>query len=107
MAIVASQVPYGEPDWLMHRRIPRHGLTLIVGPGGAGKSTFMAHLTALWTRGKLTGRNERVLFALVEDDRESVTVPRLMAAEADLSSSTSRATTACACLATSTSFAPT
>jgi hypothetical protein len=80
----ASEVQPALAEWLWQGRIPRSAITLVVGDAGAGKSTLAVELAARLTRGELTGEPERALLALQEDDGPSVTVPRLMAAGADL-----------------------
>lgn len=79
----AADVAPRSPEWILDQRMPRTGLSLIVGADGTGKSTLVAGLTAQWTTGELTGQPEMVHLSLAEDDAAAVTVPRLMAAGAD------------------------
>src|SRR3954467_4713199 len=80
----ASEVEPSIPEWILERRAPRGAITLLVGVDGTGKSTLITTLTAEWTTGEQTGVEERVHLSLVEDDVAAVTVPRLMAAGANL-----------------------
>ncbi|WP_182049885.1 AAA family ATPase [Changpingibacter yushuensis] len=69
-------------------RIPLSAVSIIGGEGGAGKSTLCAWLVALISRGKLEGEcygdPRNVLVIAMEDDMDSVLVPRLTANGADL-----------------------
>jgi len=69
-------------------RVPIGAPTIFAGTGGIGKSTILAWLTAQLTKGTLPGDlfGKPVTVALIagEDDLDSVLVPRLMAAGADL-----------------------
>src|SRR4051794_18084507 len=80
----ASEVEPSIPERILERRAPRGAITLLVGVDGTGKSTLITTLTAEWTTGEQTGVEERVHLSLVEDDVAAVTVPRLMAAGANL-----------------------
>lgn len=75
-------------EWLWHRRIPVGYLSLLLGAEGMGKGVLVAWLIARLTRGELPGDREgrpsRVLIVGEEDSFESVIVPRLYAAGADL-----------------------
>lgn len=68
--------------------MPLGAVTLLAGRQGLGKSTLLADITARLTRGTLTGDQHgqptAVLIASYEDTYESTTVPRLLAAGADL-----------------------
>lgn len=68
--------------------MPLGAVTLLAGRQGLGKSTLLADITARLTRGNLTGdlhgQPTAVLIASYEDTYESTTVPRLLAAGADL-----------------------
>lgn len=68
--------------------IPLGTGTIAAGTGGEGKSTFMLHAAAQLTQGTLPGdlygQKHTVIVFGPEDDWASVTVPRLMAAGADL-----------------------
>lgn len=74
--------------WLWDKRIPLGAITLLAGPEGVGKSTFLAWLAAQVTGGVLpgaeNGRPGAVLIAALEDDAETTLKPRMMAAGADL-----------------------
>jgi hypothetical protein len=72
-----------------HGRIPVGELTIIAGHGEAGKSTLSMYLIARLTTGTLPGhwfgKAQFCLIAASEDDWNKTIVPRLMAADADLS----------------------
>ena len=80
-------------EWVWQGRIPAGMLTVIGGDPGGGKSTFSAYVAACITTGRpwIDDREAaprepgRVLFLTAEDDTARVLVPRLKAAEADLS----------------------
>ncbi len=80
----ASNIKPALPEWLWDGYIPRGEITVLVGDGGTGKSTLAAALAAQLSTGELTGKPQVSLLALQEDDEAAVTVPRLMAAGADL-----------------------
>lgn len=69
-------------------RVPIGAPTIFAGTGGIGKSTILAWLTAQLTKGTLPGdlygKPATVALIAGEDDLDSVLVPRLMAAGADL-----------------------
>ena len=75
--------------WLWLRRLPIGYLSLLLGAEGVGKGVLIAWLIARVTRGELPGdllgRPARVLIVGDEDSFESVILPRLYAAGADLS----------------------
>jgi len=75
-------------EWLWKRRLPVGYLGLLLGAEGMGKGVLVAWLIARITRGELPGdlegRPGRVLIVGDEDSFESVIVPRLYAAGADL-----------------------
>jgi hypothetical protein len=75
--------------WAWDRRIPLGYLALLLGAEGVGKGTLAVWLLARLTRGELPGDLEgapvRVLLIGDEDSFDSVIVPRLFAAGADLS----------------------
>ena len=76
-----------EPKELWYDMLPLGALTIISGMGGIGKSTLDAWLAAKASRGELDGDIEgpvKTLLVMDEDDWSRDTVPRLMAAEADL-----------------------
>jgi hypothetical protein len=70
-------------------RIPAGSLSVAAGREGSGKSCFAVWLTAHVTRGtlpgSLRGSPRRVLYAAIEDSWRHTIVPRLLAADADLS----------------------
>lgn len=93
MTRAVNIVPLAQIDprrvlWLWQNRIPAHELTLVAGPEGVGKSTFLAHLAAQATHGLLPGdflgRPCGVAIAALEDDEASTLRPRVEAAGADL-----------------------
>ena len=71
-----------------HGVIPLGTATIVAGKGGEGKTTFMLHLAALASRGQLPGDLHGQKMATIvigpEDDWDTVMVPRLKAAGADL-----------------------
>lgn len=79
--------------WLWTGWIPRGYLTIFAGETGAGKSTSLADITARestgapWPGEDHTSRRApgRVLWMGSEDSAEEMTVPRLIACDADLS----------------------
>lgn len=85
-----SQVSPRAIDWLWTGWIPRKYITLVVGESGAGKSTVLADIVARITTGTpWPGETEwrapgRVLWLGSEDGAEDMTVPRLMACNANL-----------------------
>jgi RecA-family ATPase len=85
-----SDVQVRSIDWLWTGWIPRKYITLVVGESGAGKSTVLADIVARITTGEpWPGETERrtpgrVLWLGSEDGAEDMTVPRLMACNADL-----------------------
>lgn len=74
--------------WAWDRRLPLGYLSLLLGAEGVGKGTVAAWLIARLTRGELAGdlagQPARVLLVGDEDSFDSVVVPRLYAAGADL-----------------------
>lgn len=75
-------------EWLYADRIPLRTGTIIAGQGGIAKSTIISSIIAKATRGELPGtfygQPVRVGMISPEDDIESVLVPRLLAAGANL-----------------------
>jgi hypothetical protein len=75
--------------WLWDGRIPVGQIAILAGREGIGKSTLAYELVSAISRGRLEGEfngTPRVcLVSATEDSRDSVIVPRLMAAGADLS----------------------
>jgi hypothetical protein len=84
----AADVKVQRPDWIWTDRIPVGGVTLMPGREGDGKTALVCWLAARISRGQLAGQRHGhpcdVLYVGMEDDRNSVTVPRLIAAGADL-----------------------
>lgn len=85
----AGEIGMKIPKWLWDQRIPIGQISLLVGREGIGKSTIAIDIAARLTRGKLIGRYaghaQSVGIIAFEDSFESVIVPRLLAAGADLS----------------------
>ncbi|MGH2973384.1 MAG: AAA family ATPase [Solirubrobacterales bacterium] len=85
----AADIQPRRVRWLWRDRIALAGISALVGPGGLGKSTFAAWLTAQVTNGTLPGDLEGepslVLLGSLEDTEAEVLAPRLIAAGADLS----------------------
>lgn len=88
IATPLSAIPPRSVHWLLDGRVPLGELTLLAGPEGVGKSTFLAWLAAGVTRGTLpghlAGKPGAVLIAALEDDGATTLVPRMTAAGADL-----------------------
>ena len=76
-------------EWLWSRRLPIGYLSLLLGAEGVGKGVLSSWIVARATRGELPGDREgkpaRVLVVGDEDSFDSVILPRLYAARADLS----------------------
>jgi energy-coupling factor transporter ATP-binding protein EcfA2 len=83
-----SSVQPRHQVWTWEGRIPHGEMTLLAGPEGVGKSTFLAWFTAGMTRGTLPGhlygQPRAVLIAALEDDVATTLRPRMEAAGADL-----------------------
>jgi RecA-family ATPase len=86
--VPASSVKPERVNWAWEQRIPLGMATLLVGQGGFGKSLQLCSLAARWSRGivagHLSGTPIDVAIASAEDHRQSVIIPRLLAAGADL-----------------------
>jgi putative DNA primase/helicase len=86
----ASNIEPRDIDFLWEGRLARGKQTCIGGEPGAGKSTLTIAIIATITRGGLWPCGEgrapvgSVIILSAEDDPEDVTVPRLIAAGADL-----------------------
>jgi hypothetical protein len=84
----ASSIRPEPVTWAWHQRIPLRCLTLVVGPPGKNKSTFVLERAARATRGELEGdlygAPVNCVIASAEDSAKHTLVPRLMAARADL-----------------------
>jgi hypothetical protein len=74
--------------WLWEKRLPLGELSIMVGREGIAKSTLMYTLASQVTKGTMEGVHfgtpKSVIVAATEDSWETTIVPRLMAAEADL-----------------------
>ncbi|WJL95862.1 AAA family ATPase [Microbacterium sp. ET2] len=84
----ASGIRTEAQKWFWADRIPTNTVAIFAGRGGEGKTTFAFHLASEVTRGALPGSFQRspapVLIWSGEDRWESVIIPRLKAADADL-----------------------
>lgn len=84
----ASAITPERTRWAWAGRIPLGAVTLVAGRQGLGKSTLIASLAADLSRGQLDGELAGepcgVMLVSYEDHPRSTTVPRLMAAGADL-----------------------
>lgn len=86
----ASDVPMRPVSWFWQRWIPAEHFCAIAGDGGVGKGHLLVTLTAAVTTGRPLPGDERdrppmrVLLVGDEDAIDSVIVPRLIAAGADL-----------------------
>lgn len=76
---IASDFPPVPTRYLWEGRIPEGFITVVAGRPGAGKSSFAAYLAA-----EVTKRGEQVICSAAENPLRQMTVPRLMAAGADL-----------------------
>ena len=77
-----------NPRWALERRIQIGVANILVGVGGAGKSTFVRHLIAGWTRGipgDLQGEPANVLLVGDEDDVDEAWTPAIAAMGGDVS----------------------
>ena len=74
--------------WLWDGWIPLRAITFIAGVEGLGKSTYALHLAARLTQGQLEGEYHKkpvnVSLYTTEDDPDSIIVPRLLAAGANM-----------------------
>ena len=84
----ASAIPVRPTKWLWAERIPLGEFTLLGGREGVGKTilsyTFAADVTRGRLKGACFGTGRSVIVAATEDSWEQTIVPRLMAADADL-----------------------
>lgn len=77
-------------DWLWPERIPKHGVTVLAGDPGRGKSLLIAKIVATVTSGlawplcKKKSQAGPVLLLSAEDNWQRVTLPRLLQAGADI-----------------------
>lgn len=85
----AADIVEEKLDWLLPGRLPKKALSILEGEKGASKSTFSAALAAAISTGRsLIGKKRLPLGAVLwlpgEEDVESVVIPRLRLAGADL-----------------------
>lgn len=85
----ASQAVPGRTEWILPGVIPGSAITVVEGRKSVGKSTVLAAIAAAWTGGPSipgwTGPTDgRVIWVASEDAWDSVVVPRLNAAAANL-----------------------
>jgi len=84
----ASDIKPKKAKWILDMEIPAGITTVFAGKGGCGKSTYALSIIAGLSRGTLPGAYygipRNVLYAAVEDDWQTVVIPRLIAAGADL-----------------------
>lgn len=89
-AIELSEVVPGRVEWLWQPYIPRGMVSMLIGHPGVGKSTMLLDLASRasnggkWPDGEPIGKPMRVGLGMIEDDIRRVTVPRLLAAGANL-----------------------
>jgi hypothetical protein len=79
----ASDVQMRSIEWLEKPLLQASAFTLVAGPKGVGKGTWLAKTAAKFTRGNY-GQPQNVLFVSSEDSAAIDLVPRLHAAGADL-----------------------
>lgn len=84
----ASTIQPRRQVWLWENRIPMGTASALAGRGGTGKTTYAFHLIAQVSRGTLPGTHHGsprpCLIWSGEDEWDKVIVPRLLAADADL-----------------------
>jgi hypothetical protein len=80
---VGANVPITPLSWAWRNTIPMGGLTLLVGTGGIGKTTFATWLLGQFQQGrlpgKLFGQKNNVMMIGEEDSWASTIVPRFIA----------------------------
>jgi len=85
----ASSIPMKRTAWLYADQIPLGEITILAGKGGVGKSQtaldFIAKVTRGEMEGEFLGTPRKVLVVATEDAWDKTIVPRLYAADADLS----------------------
>jgi AAA domain len=81
--IRADRVTMRSIDWLDKPFLQRSAFELFVGPKGVGKGTKLAGIAADFTSG-IYGNNAGAIYVSSEDSMEVDTVPRLVAAGANL-----------------------
>jgi putative DNA primase/helicase len=91
MGTLASDIEPEPLEWLWQDKIPAGKITLFAGQPDCGKSLAMLDFVARITKGRDFPDGtpnphgpKRVLLAATEDDLKSTLIPRLIAAEADL-----------------------
>jgi archaellum biogenesis ATPase FlaH len=77
-AVTASTVRREAVEWCLPGRVPFGSVTVIVGDGGLGKSTWTCNLASIVSLGS------NVLMATAEDSLAATLKPRLEAVQADL-----------------------
>ena len=84
----ASSLEMSRPEWTWQDRIPANAVSLLAGMEGLGKTLIAFDLAARLTRGQLEGNRRGVpgdvVYVGLEDDWQSISVPRLVAAGGDL-----------------------
>ena len=90
LIVCADQVKPRRVEWLWHHRVPLGKITLISGDPNVGKSTLFVDLHARVSTGRAFPDGAPApcgptLILTAEDAPDDTLVPRLMAAEADLS----------------------
>ena len=84
-----SDITEKAVEWLWYPFIPYGKITLLQGDPGDGKSTFMLHVAASITTGRLlpdgsqSGEIQNVIYQCSEDSTSDTIKPRLMQAGAD------------------------
>jgi putative DNA primase/helicase len=87
----AADIKPEKIDWLWEQRLPLGKCVLVAGEGGLGKSMLLFWIAAAvsqgkdWPCGEGQSRRGSVIILSAEDDAGDTIVPRLMAADADLS----------------------
>src|SRR4051794_40072604 len=79
VAVAASTVMREKVEWLLPGRVALGSVTVLVGDGGLGKSTW-----ACLTAGQVSAAVGDVLIASAEDSLAATLKPRLEAVQADL-----------------------
>lgn len=79
----ASLVRPRSIEWLSKPLLQASAFTLLAGPKGAGKGTWLARVIGKMTRGEYGGKTHAILVTS-EDSHEIDVVPRLIAAHANL-----------------------
>lgn len=85
--VSAASISIRRQRWLWRRRIPLGGAVILAGQEGLGKSTVAIDVAARATNGELEGDLPNpisVVYVSAEDPEETVLVPRLVAAGANV-----------------------